>query len=157
MITTIRELRKLIADNCDFSKPLRVFSYDVGRKAGKHTAVRVDESFPTKMSVTPGIYDERGIIEFAHNPEGEALMPEAALEALDALLEEVPRATIGLVYFFYYPMEYTGFFGKTRKIKESMLNTRDVRDVYLLDGHPNVLIVEAAYDVGSFDGEYAER
>lgn len=151
MIGTIRELRDLIADNCDFSQPLRVFAYDVGKKAAKHTTVRVDESFPTKMSVTPGTYEAKGVIEFEHYPEGDVLMPEDAIEALDGLLEEMPHAGIGWVYFFYYPLEYTGFLGRVKRVENCLLDTTDVRDIFLLDDNPNALIIKAAYAVGSFD------
>lgn len=152
MITTIRELRELIADNCDFSKPLSVVAYDVGKKAERHSTLRVDETFPTKMSASPGKYDDRGAIEFAHNAEGEVLMPVAAIEALDNLLEEKPKATIGWVYFFYYPLDYKGLFGRPRAIKECLLDTSSVADVYLVKDNPNTLVFKAPYDVGSFDG-----
>lgn len=151
MITTIRELRELIADNCDFSKPLRVFAYDVGKKAAKHSTVRVDEKFPTKMSVTHGTYDASGVIEFAHRPEGEVLMPETALEALDGLLEEEPKATIGWIYFFFYPLKYKGLFGRMKRTDDCLLNTNNLKGIYFLDGQPNVLIIEAAYEIGTFD------
>lgn len=151
MITTIRELRDLIADNCDFSQPLRIFAHDVGKKADKHSTVRVDEGFPTKITITHGMYDASGVIEFAHDPEGKVLMPKTFVEALDDLLEGEPKATIGWTYFFYYPLDYKGLFGKVKKIKECLLDTNSIKDIYLLEGQSNVLIVEAEYGIGSFD------
>lgn len=42
---TMRELRKMIAEGCDFSRPLCVVSHDVGKKAAKHSVVCVDENY----------------------------------------------------------------------------------------------------------------
>lgn len=151
MVTTLRELRELIAENCDFSQPLRIIAHDVGKKAARHSTLHVDESFPTKLSVARGKYDARGVIEFAYDPEGTVLMPEAALEALDKLMEEVPKATIGWVYFFYYPLDYKGFLGRVKRIKDCLLDTSSVKNVYFADDQPNTLVIEAAYGVGSFD------
>ena len=151
MISTMRELRQLIADNCDFSQPLRVVARDLGKKAGKHSTVCADEDHPARMKASAGMYDERGIIELAYDPEFEALMPEDAIAALDALLEEVPRSLIGWIYFFYFPMDYTGFLGRAKQIECSLLNTKDASNIYLMDDKPNTLVIEAKFEVGSFD------
>lgn len=151
MISTMRELRQLIADNCDFSQPLRVVARDLGKKAGKHSTVCADEDHPARMKASAGMYDERGIIELAYDPEFEALMPEDAIAALDALLEEVPRSLIGWIYFFYFPMDYTGFLGRAKQIECSLLSTKDVSNIYLMDDKPNTLVIEAKFEVGSFD------
>lgn len=151
MIPTMRELREMIADHCDPAQPLRVVSYDVGKKAARHSVACADESHPATMTVTPGKYDERSVIELAHYPDREVLMPESALAAIDGLLEDHPKATIGWVYFFYFPLDYKGFFGQERKIENCLLDTRDVVDVYLADDDPNTLVIKAKFNVGSFD------
>ncbi len=151
MISTIRELRQMIADSCDSSQPLRVVAHDVGKKASRHSVVRADELYPARMTVTPGTYSEKGVIEFAYDPEFKALMPEDAIVALDGLLEEVPKALIGWVYFFYFPIDYNGLFGKKKRIECSLLDTSEVENVYLSDSEPNTLVIEAKYGVGSFD------
>jgi hypothetical protein len=151
MISTMRELKQLIEDNCDLSQPLRVVSRDVGKKAAKHSIVRADENHLTRIAITPGMYDDRGVIELTYDPDTKVLMPEDALTALDNLLEDVPKALIGWVYFFYYPMDYVGFLGRVKRIECSMLDTSDVRDIYMADDEPNTLIIEADYGVGSFD------
>lgn len=151
MITTMRELRQLIAENCDFSRPLRVVAHDLGRKAAKHSVVQADENHPATMKASAGLYSEKGVIELAYEPEAKVLMPEAALATLDELLEEEPEELIGWVYFFYFPMDYTFFFGKTRHVECSLLDTRDVRNIYLADEDPNTLVIEAEYGLGEFD------
>lgn len=151
MSITMRELRDLIAGGCDFSQPLRVVAQDVGKKGGKHSIVRADEKNPAAMNISPGMYDERGTVEVAHDPEAEVLMPEAAIAGLDALLEEVPEATIGWVYFFYFPLEYTGLFGRRKQMRECLLDTNNLLDVYLSDDEPNTLVFKAEYGFGSFD------
>ena len=148
---TMRELRQLIVDGCDFSQPLHVVSHDVGKKASKHSALRVDEMFPVNVSVAGGMYDDRGSIEFAHYPESNVLMPETLVEALDELLEERPRTQLKWVYFFYFPIEYIGMFGKRKTIGNCLLDTSEIRRVYLSEDEPNTLIIEAEYKVGSFD------
>ena len=40
------------------------------------------------MNVTPGMYSEKSVMEFSYDAEAEVLMPEAAIAALDRLLEE---------------------------------------------------------------------
>ena len=151
MISTMLELRQLIADNCDFSQPLRIVARDLGKKAAKHSTVRADENHPARMTVTPGTYSEKGVIELAYDSEYEALMPEDALAALDGLLEEVPKALVGWVYFFYFPMDYAGFLGRAKRINCSLLDTSNVLDIYLADDEPNTLVIEAEYGIGSFD------
>ncbi len=76
---------------------------------------------------------------------------EDAIAALDALLEEVPRSLIGWIYFFYFPMDYTGFLGRAKQIECSLLSTKDVSNIYLMDDKPNTLVIEAKFEVGSFD------
>ena len=151
MITTMRELRQLIADNCDMSQPLRVVAHDVGKKAAKHSIVRVDEEHRAKVNVTAGLYDERAVFELAYDATAEVLMPEDVLNALDDLLEEVPEALIGWVYFFYFPMSYTFFFGKTRLVDCALLDTSKVLDIYFADDEPNTLMLKAEYGIGEFD------
>ena len=148
---TMRELRQMLADGCDFSQPLRVVSRDVGKKAAKHSAVRVDETYPVNLSLAGGMYDDRGSIEFAHYEEGDVLMPETLIEALDDLLEERPYTMLKWVYFFYFPMEYVGMFGKQRHIDSGLLDTSEIRNVYLSEDEPNTLVVEGEYEFGSFD------
>ena len=147
----MRELRQLIVDGCDFSQPLRVVSHDVGKKAAKHSAVRVDETYPVNLSVAGGMYDDRGSIEFAHYPEREVLMPGMLVEALDELLEERPNTLLKWVYFFYFPMDYLGMFGKRRQIDSGLLDTSEIRKVYLSKDEPNTLVIEGEYEFGSFD------
>ena len=151
MITTMRELRDLIADKCDLSQPLRVVAHDVGKKAAKHTPVYVDEEHPAKIKVSPGMYSEKGVIEFAYYANGEVLMPEDVLDALDDLLFEHPKARIGWVYFFYFPLDYRFFFGKTRHVEDSLLDTKEVKNIYFADGGSNILVFEAEYGIGEFD------
>ena len=151
MATTMRELRQLIEDNCDFTQPIRFVSRDVGKKAAKHSIVRADEQLLARVSITPGMYDDRGVVELTHDPDAKVLMPEDVLAAIDNLLEEKPKATIGWVYFFYFPMDYVGFLGKVKRIACSMLDTSKVRDIYMSDDEPNTLIVEAEFGIGSFD------
>ena len=148
---TMREFRQMIADGCDFSRPLHVVSVDVGKKAAKHSAVRVDETFPVNLSLAGGMYDDRGSIEFAHYPEGDVLMPGTLVEALDELLEERPATLLKWVYFFYFPMEYAGMFGKWRHIDSCLLDTSKIHKVYLSEDEPNTLVVEGEYEFGSFD------
>ena len=148
---TMRELRQMIADKCDFSQPLHVVSRDVGKKAAKHSAVRVDETFPVNLTLAGGMYDDRGSIEFAHYLEGEVLTPEMLVEALDDLLDERPYTMLKWVYFFYFPMEYVGMFSKRRKIDSCLLDTREIHKVYLSEDEPNTLIIEGEYEFGSFD------
>ena len=151
MTITFRELRQLIAENCDASQPLRVVSRDVGKKAHRHSVLRVDENFPIKLSTSLGKYDERAVIEFAHYADCEVLMPEAFIAALDEVLEELPKATLGWVYFFYFPMDYVTFLKKVKRLECSLLDTSDVRNVYLEEGEPNTLVIEGAYNISSFD------
>lgn len=151
MITTMSEFRQLIADNCDLSQPLRVVAHDVGKKAAKHSAIRADEDHPAKINVSAGLYDDRGVIELAYDADAPVLMPEAALNALDDLLEEEPKERIGWVYFFYFPLSYTFFFGKTRQVDCSLVDTNKVRDIYMADDEPNTLVIEAEYNIGEFD------
>ena len=148
---TMRELRQLLVDSCDFSQPLHVVSVDVGKKADKHSAVRVDERYPVNLELAGGMYDDRGSIEFAHYPEGKVLMPEMLVDALDDLLEERPGTLLKWVYFFYFPMDYVGMFGKRRRIDSCLLDTSKIRKVYLSDDEPNTLVVEGEYEFGSFD------
>ena len=150
MITTVQELRQLIVDNCDFSQPLRVVACDVGKKAAKHSVVRADENHPAVMNVTPGMYSEKSVMEFSYDAEAEVLMPEAAIAALDRLLEEVPKALIGWVYFFYFPIDYTFLFGRKRRVELSLFDASDVLDIYFADDEPNTLMIKAAYGVSEF-------
>ena len=151
MTITVLELRQLIADNCDASQPLRVVSRDVGKKADKHSVVRVDENYPIRLGVSPGRYDERAVIEFAYYSDCEVLTSEAFLDALDELLEEVPKATVGWVYFFYFPMKYVTLLRRVKLIECSLLDTRDVHKIYMSDDEPNTLVIEGAYEFSSFD------
>lgn len=151
MITTMLEFRQLIADNCDFSQPLRVVAHDVGKKAAKHSIVRADENHPAQLKASAGLYDKKGVIELAYYPEGKVLMPEAAIAALDELLEEEPKALLGWIYFFYFPLDYKFFFGKVRHVECSLLDTKEARDIYFSEDEPNTLIIEAEYGVGEFD------
>ena len=148
---TIKEIRQLIADKSDPSQPLNVLARDLGKKAAKHSGMRVNETLPTKVNVTLGQYDERSSIEFAHNPGGDALMPGDVLAALDGLLETEPKATLGWVYFFYYPLKYKGFLGKIKQIKDCLLDTNNVIDVYFSEDEPNTLVFMAPFTLGSFD------
>lgn len=151
MISTIRELRQLIADNCDPSQPLRIVAHDLGKKAAKHSVVRADEHHPARINVTAGTYSEKGVIELSHDAEFDVLMPEDALAALDGLLEEEPKSLIGWVYFFYFPADYKGFLGKTKRINCSLLDTSNVLDIRMSEDEPNTLVIEAEYGFGSFD------
>ena len=151
MIITMTELRELIANNCDFSQPLRVVAHDVGKKASKHSVVRVDEDHPARFSVSSGLYDERGVVELAYDEDVEVLMPEAAVNALDELLEDDPKAHIGFVYFFYFPLDAVVFLGRVRHVKNSLLDTNKVLDISFSDDEPNTLVITAAYNVGEFD------
>lgn len=151
MITTMRELRQLIADNCDPSQPLRVVANDVGKKANKHSPVRADEGHPAKFSVSSGLYDDRGVIEISYDEDAEVLMPEAAIDALDALLEDDPRALIGWVYFFYFPFDATFLFGRTRRITDSLMDTSKVQDIYFAEDEPNTLVFKAEFNLGEFN------
>ena len=151
MITTMLELREAIATNCDFSQPLRVIAHDIGKKADKHSVVYCDADYPARISVSEGMYSEKGVIEFTHYADGEVLMPEHAIEALDELLEEAPKTTIGWVYFFYFPMDYKFFLLGQRKIENGLLDTNEVKRIYFHDEVPNTLVIEADYELGSFD------
>lgn len=151
MITTLRELRDLIAKNCDFSQPLRVVAQDVGKNAKKHSAVYVDENRPVKITIATGMYDERGSVELAYDEEGEVLMPESLIAALDEVLEEAPTELLKWFYFFYFPMDYKNMFGKIKHINCSLMDTSNIKNVYFADGVPNTLIVEGVYGIGSFD------
>jgi len=148
---TMLELRQLIADGCDFSKPLQAVARDVGKKAKKHSEVRVDESHPARLKITPGKYDDRMAIEFAHYPDCTAIMPEEALAQLDEMIEANPRATVGWVYFFYFPMGYITAFKQVKRKKECLLDSSNVKRVYLAEDEPNTLVFEAEYGVDSFD------
>lgn len=150
MITTMQELRDLIADSCDFSQPLRVVAHDLGKKAAKHSVVRADEDHPAAMNVSAGLYSDKGVIEFAYDPENKVLMPEDAIAALDNLLEEEPEELIGWVYFFYFPLDYRFFFGKTTHVECSLLDTSAVRDIHMADDEPNTLVIEAEYGLSEF-------
>ena len=151
MIGTMCELRQLIAENCDFSQPLRVVALDIGKKASKHSTVRVDENYPAKINISAGMYDDRGVVELTYDAEGQVLMPEAAITALDNLLEEEPKTRIGWVYFFYFPMDYTFLLLGKKHIDCSMLDTSEIRNIYMADDEPNTLVIEADYGLGSFD------
>jgi len=151
MITTMLELREAIAEKCDFSKPLRVIAHDIGRKADKHSVVYADADYPARISVSEGMYSEKGVIEFTYDAEGAVLMPQHAIDALDALLEDAPKTTIGWVYFFYFPMNYKFFLLGERKINDSLLDTNEVTNMFFHDEIPNTLIIEADYEIGSFD------
>ena len=151
MITTLRELRNLVANNCDFSQPLRVVAHDVGKNAKRHTAVYVDETRPVKVTIETGMYDERGSVELAYDENGEILTPESFIAALDEVIEEVPTELLKWFYFFYFPMDYKGRFGKVQHFENCLLDTRDIHDVYFAEGVPNTMIVEGVYGVGSFD------
>lgn len=103
------------------------------------------------LKLASGTYDDRGSIEFAHYPESQVLTPRMLVDALDELLEERPTTLLKWVYFFYFPMEYAGMFGKTRQIENCLLDTSKIHRVYLLEDEPNTLVVEGEYDFGSFD------
>ena len=150
-MTTMLELRQLIAENCDFSQPLRVVAHDIGKKAAKHSVVRADEEHPARVTIAPGLYDDRGSIELAYDADASVLMPADFVGALDALLEEVPKARIGWVYFFYFPLDYRFLFGKVRRVDFSLLDTRDVQDIYLSEDEPNTLVFMAKYGIGEFN------
>lgn len=151
MITTMQELRQEIAEKCDFSMPLRVIANDVGKKAEKHSVIYTDKDFPARIAVSEGMYSDKGIIEFTHDARGDVLMPQHAIDALDALLEEAPKTRIGWVYFFYFPMDYKFFLLGAKKIENSLLDTNEVLNMYFHDEVPNTLVIEADYEVGSFD------
>lgn len=151
MITTILELRQAIADGCDNTQPLRIVAHDVGKKASKHSVVRVDENHPAKMAASAGLYTDKAIIELSYDADAGPLMPEDAIAALDELLEEKPKERIGWVYFFYFPLDLTTFFGKVRRIACSLLDTSEVLDLYLSEEEPNTLVIKAKYGLGSFD------
>ena len=151
MTITLLELRQLIAENCDLAQPLRVVSRDVGKKADKHSVVRVDEDHPIKLTVSLGKYDERAAIEFAYYSDLKVLMPEALIDALDDVLEEERKATVGWVYFFYFPMEYVSLLKKVKRLDCSLLDTSKVRKIFLAEDEPNTLVVEAEYNFSSFD------
>ena len=148
---TLLELRQLIADECDFSKPLQAVAHDIGKKAKKHSTVRMDENYPAMLKITPGKYDDRTAIEFAHYPDCTAIMPEDALAQLDEMLESNPKATVGWVYFFYFPMDYVTVFKQTKRKEHGLLDSSNVKGIYLAEGEPNTLVFEAEYGVGSFD------
>lgn len=148
---TIRELRKLIADNCDPTQPLRVVAHDVGKKADKHSIVCVDENHPINLKIAPGTYDERASIEFAYYPESKVLTPQILLDALDELLEERPQALFKWAYFFYFPMEYVGMFKRVKRIDNCLLDTSKIQRVYMSEDYPNTLVIEGEYEFGSFD------
>lgn len=151
MAITMLELRQLIADNCDLSQPLHVVAHDVGKKAPKHSVVRVDEDHPVRLVVSPGLYDKRASIEFAYDAEATVLMPQEALDALDELLEEHPNATLGWVYFFYFPFKYRFLFGRVKEVENSLMDTNLVLDIYMADDEPNTLVIKAPYSLGQFD------
>ena len=151
MYITMREFRQMIAENCDFSQPLRVIANDVGKKAHKHSVVRVDEDHRVRMSVQRGMYDERGIVEFAYDEEADVLMPQHAIDILDDLIEEDPKAHIGFVYFFYFPIDALFLFGRVRRVDNSLLDTNKVQDIRFSEDEPNTLIITAPYGIGEFD------
>lgn len=151
MTMKLQELRQLIAKECDRTKPLRVVAHDVGKKADRHSTIRVDEDHPATLKVSIGEKDERAVIEFKHNAGGEVFMPKDALEAIDALLKEEHKIHIGWIYFFYFPAEYKSMLGRTKRIEESALDACNVDDIYMADGEPNTLVFEAEYNIGSFD------
>ena len=103
------------------------------------------------MKFSPGMYDDRGTIELTHYPQLEVLMPETVLADLDEFLEENPRALLKWVYFFYFPIDYVGLFGRMRRIDNCLLDTSNVKDIYFSDDEPNTLVIEAEYEIGSFD------
>ena len=78
-------------------------------------------------------------------------MPETVLADLDEFLEENPRALLKWVYFFYFPIDYVGLFGRMRRIDNCLLDTSNVKDIYFSDDEPNTLVIEAEYEIGSFD------
>lgn len=151
MITTMSELRQMIAENCDLSQPLRAVAHDVSKKADRHSQVRVDENHPARFSVSKGLYDERGSVEFSYYDDAPILMPQDALDALDNLLEEDPKAHIGFVYFFYFPIEVTFFLGRKRVVDNSLMDTNKLVSVTLSDCEPNTLVFEAPFTLGEFD------
>lgn len=147
----MQELRDAIAEKCDFSKPLRVIAHDIGKKANKHSVIYTDADFPARFAVSKGLYSKKGVMEFTYDAEGEVLMPEHAIAALDELLEEAPRTTVGWVYFFYFPMDYKFRLLGQRRINDSLLDTDEVQNMYFHDEVENTLVIEADYEVGSFD------
>lgn len=151
MISTMRELRDLVAENCDFSQPLRIAAHDVGKKASRHSNIYVDENHPAKLTVEAGTVDDRGSVELSHDPEAGPIMPGEFVEALDAVLKGAPGELLSWFYFFYFPMDYTKRFGKPLHIEWSILDTNNIRDIYFYPGEVNTMIVEAEYNVGTFD------
>lgn len=151
MIFTMQELRQMIAENCDPSQPLRVIAHDVGKKAARHSVVRVDEDHPATFSVSSGLYDERGVVEFSYYADAKVLTPQIVLDALDELLEEDPKGHIGFVYFFYFPIDVTFFLGRVRRVENSLMDTNKLLDIRFSEDEPNTLIFEAAYSLGEFD------
>lgn len=151
MIRTMRELRDLLAHSSDFSQPLRVGAYDVGKKASRHSNVYVDEEHPAKLAVEAGTLDDRGSVSLSYDPEADPLMPEAFIAAIDAVLQENPRELLHWFYFFDFPIDYTKRFGKPMHLEWSILDTSEIRDIYFYPGEVNALIVEAEYNVGTFD------
>jgi len=151
MINTMKELREAIAEHCDFSQPLRVIAKDVGRKAEKHSVVYCDADFPARFSVSEGMYSIKGVMEFTYDVDSPVLMPQHVVDALDEFLEEAPRTTIGWVYFFYFPMKYKFFLLGEKNIENGLLDTNEVLDMYFHDEVPNTLVIEADYELGSFD------
>ena len=148
---TMRELKQLIEDGCDFSQPLRVVSRDVGKNAAKHSAVRVDENFPVRLTVASGTWDDRGSLEFAHYSGCEVLMPEALIDAIDDVLEEKPLTFVKWAYFFYFPLDYVTRFKRTKHIECCLLDTSNIHKIYLADDEPNTLVIEGDYTFGSFE------
>ena len=151
MITTMLELKQAIEENCDFSKPLRVIAHDIGKKADKHSVVYADADYPARFAVSEGMYSKKGVLELTYDAENPVLMPEHAVAALDELLEKAPRTTIGWVYFFYFPMDYKFFLLGQRRIENGLLDTDEVKRMYFHDEVPNTLVIEADYELGSFD------
>ena len=150
MTITIRELKELVEDNCDPSQPLRVVSRDVGKKAGKHSVISVNEDYPVRFSASKGKYDERAYIEFAHYYDSEILTPETFVEVLEDLLVDEPKATVGWVYFFFFPMDHVTLLRKVRRIDCASLDSSKVRNIYLADDEPNTLVIEAEYEISAF-------
>jgi len=150
MTITIRELKQMVEDNCDPSQPLRVVSRDVGKKASKHSVIRVNEDYPVRFSASKGKFDERAYIEFAHYYDSETLMPETFIEVLEKVLEEEPKATVGWVYFFFFPMDHVTLLKKVKRIDCASLDSSKVKKIYLADDEPNTLVIEAEYEISAF-------
>ena len=55
------------------------------------------------------------------------------------------------MYFFYFPMKYKFFLLGERNIENGLLDTNEVLDMYFHDEVPNTLVIEADYELGSFD------